>query len=176
MQNLASIIESLLFVHGEPIPVNRLALLAKAGQKDVEAALAELDERLKGRGIVLLKNNGEYQLGSHPENAPHVENLVQEEFSGELTKQALETLSIIAYRGPIAKAEIDYLRGVNTGFMLRNLSLRGLIERVENKKDGRSHRYQASFDFLKNLGVTSLDELPDYGVLHSKEIDIPQIP
>ena len=77
-------------------------------------------------------------------------------------------LAIVAYRGPISRAEIDYIRGVNCGFLLRNLSLRGLVDRKENPLDNRSFIYEASLDFLKSLGVGRLEELPDYAILKKR--------
>ncbi len=152
--------------------IGRLASFANASRQEVEAALAEFKDVLKDRGIVLVQKGEEYQLGTHPDNSPQVEKIVQEEFSRDLTKQALETLAMIAYRGPMGKAEIDYLRGVNSAFMLRNLMMRGLIERVDNPTGQRTHLYQVSFDFLKLLGLTSLAELPDYESLNKKDIEI----
>ena len=69
---------------------------------------------------------------------------------------------IIAYKGPLARIEIDYIRGVNSAFVLRNLTMRGLVERIENPKDARSWLYRVSFEFLKYLGLRSIEELPHY--------------
>jgi segregation and condensation protein B len=79
-----------------------------------------------------------------------------------LSKAALEVLSIVAYKGPISRAEIESIRGVNCSFTLRSLMMRGLLERIDNPKDGRGYLYKISFEFMKKLGIESIDKLPDY--------------
>ncbi len=86
-----------------------------------------------------------------------------------MTPSALETLSIIIYRGPITKKEIDYIRGVNSGFILRNLLIRGLIEKDESK-EGRGVQYKPTLDLLSLLGISNLSELPEYDAV-KKEIE-----
>jgi segregation and condensation protein B len=79
-----------------------------------------------------------------------------------LSKAALEVLSIIAYKGPISRAEIESIRGVNCSFTLRSLMMKGLLERIDNPKDGRGYLYKISFEFMKKLGIENIDKLPDY--------------
>jgi len=71
-------------------------------------------------------------------------------------------LSIIIYKGPISRAEIDYIRGVQSNFIIRNLSIRGLIEKVINPKDARSFLYKPTFDLLQYLGVAKIEEMPEF--------------
>lgn len=160
--NLTSILETILFVRGEPIALKKLCALTKKSEEDVRGALAILKEGYANRGLALLEKDGEYQLGSNPENAPWVEALMKDAFSEELSKSALETLAIVAYRGPLSRAQIEYIRGVNCSFVLRNLSMRGLVDRIENPRDARSYLYRVSFDFLKHIGKTSVEELPGF--------------
>jgi segregation and condensation protein B len=164
--SLSAILESILFVRSEPATLAELARLVKRSEDDVREALGELETDLEGRGVVLLQGSGRYQLGSHPGNAAYIETLLEEELGGELSRPALETLAAIAYRGPIGRADIEYLRGVNCSFILRSLLLRGLIEKTEDGKDGRSFLYRVSFDFLRLLGVKRLEDLPHYGEYH----------
>jgi segregation and condensation protein B len=159
---LSSIIETILFVHGAPMSTEALARVTKKSLAEVGEALKELKKDLAGRGIVLLEKDGEWQLGSSPENASAIEELVKNEFAQELSRSALETLAIVAYRGPIARVDIEYLRGVNSSFILRTLLMRGLVERTENPHDARSFLYRVSFDFLKHFGLTSPEELPHW--------------
>lgn len=170
--DLKSEIESILFIHGEPLAVSFIAKITERSETEVVSALEELEKEYSTRGIRLIKKDGEYQIGTAPENARIVEKAVKSEFSEELSKAALETLAIIAYKGPLTRAEIEHIRGVNSSFILRNLLMRGLVERIDNPKDARSFLYRLSFDSLKYLGLTKAEDLPDYGEFHNKEIEI----
>ena len=86
----------------------------------------------------------------------------KEELNKELSKASLETLSIILYKNGVSRAEIDYIRGVNSSFTLRALSVRGLIEKTIDTKDNRRYIYKPSFDTLSFMGIKSAEELPDY--------------
>ena len=77
-------------------------------------------------------------------------------------KAGLETLSIILYQGPITRSEIDYIRGVNSNFILRNLLVRGLIEKIVSPKDTRSFMYRPTFELLQHIGVSKIENVPDY--------------
>ena len=169
---LKSMIETILFVHAEPTSVGMLAKLTKYNKKEVEGALAGLVEEYKERGFMLLHKGDEWQLASSSANADVIENLVKSEFTQELSRSSLETLTIVAYKGPISRIEVEYLRGVNSSFTMRNLLMRGLIERVENPKDARSYHYQVTFDFLKNFGLTHIEQLPRFEEFKQKKIEI----
>jgi segregation and condensation protein B len=169
--SLKSQIESLLFVSNRPLKIPKIANLIGASEEEVSKILEELYEEYKNRegGIKLFKIEDEWQLGTAPDNYHLVADFLQEELSGELTRPQLETLTIIAYRGPIIKSEIEQIRGVNCSLILRNLMIRGLIE---SKTDEKRHLvyYSVTMDFLKFLGLTSVEELPDYSRLHSHEV------
>lgn len=142
----------------------------------MEQALNELRENGERRGVILLKKGDEYQLGTDPEHAPYIERMIQHEFSESLSKQALETLAVIAYQGPLSKTDIDYIRGINSAFILRTLLVRGLIERADNTSDARSYAYQISFDFLKHFGLQSPEELPRYHEFKTHAADLQNKP
>lgn len=163
-------------MNGEPISIERISKFTKAGKKAVEEALEELRKDYAGRGIVILEKGGSIQFGTNPENKETVEKFVKSEFTDDLTKAGLETLAIIAYKGPMTRAEVEYIRGVNSSFTVRNLLMRGLVSRRENPKDARSYLYEIGFDFLKHFGITKPDELPKYEELSAKEIDIVEPP
>jgi len=168
---LRSNIESLLFVSSQPLAISQLKKLTGATKGEVEAALGELQEeygKKKGSGIVLMVSGDMYQLVSHPDNAVLVKLFLKSDVSGELTGPALETLTIIAYRGPITKPELEQIRGVNCGLILRNLLIRGLIERTAEKKE-MLPKYRATHEFIKFLGVSSVSDLPDYEKLSKHE-------
>jgi len=167
---MKSKIESLLFVSTRPLSDKKIAELIGDKLDEVKKRLEELFEEYKSRdgGIVLLKNGNEYEFASAPSNAEIVGTFLKEETEGELTRPQLETLSVIAYRGPITKPELEQIRGVNCSLILRNLLIRGLVEE-ESEKIGEQ-KYKISFEFLKFLGAKSVEELPDFQKLSSNEI------
>jgi segregation and condensation protein B len=166
------VIESILLVSGEPVSEARLTKILKAKPEKVRAALSELGKDYETRGIRLSEANGDWQLVTAPENSSVIEDLIKSEFSEELSKAALETLSVIAYKGPLTRAEIEYIRGVNSSFTVRNLLLRGLVERVDNPKDARSYLYRVTLDFLHHIGLSRREELPEWEAYHATPISI----
>ena len=117
---------------------------------------------MQSRGIVLIEKGNEITLGTAPESSKLIENLQKEELNKELSKASLETLSIIVYKNGVSRAEIDYIRGVNSSFTLRALSIRGLIEKTVDTKDNRRYIYKPSFELMSYMGMKSMEELPDY--------------
>lgn len=160
-------LESLLFVSGKPLAVRTLARLTDASPELVRRALDEIRERLASdHGMVLQEVGDAVQLVTHPDVSKLLTRYLKEEEFGELTKPALETLTIIAYRGPIAKTDLDVLRGVNCALILRNLQIRGLIQaQGEPKKPGTT--YVVTHEFLRHLGAARVEDLPDYATLHT---------
>lgn len=159
---LSSIIETILFAHGEPMSIAALADITSREQSEVTAALEELEHNLAPRGICMLRKEHEVELGTNPANAAFIDEMVKQEFSQELSRSSMETLAIICYKGPLTRVQIDYIRGVNSSFILRMLLMRGLIERIDNPKDSRSYLYRPTFDFLKHFGITNMEELPRF--------------
>lgn len=172
--SLKSLIETILFVYAEPIGAEKLAKITKQKKETMLEALQNLKEEYQDRGVVIIEKDGEYQLGSNPENSRIVEDLVKSEFTEELSRAAVETLAIIAYKGPITRADIEFLRGVNSSFTVRNMLMRGLVERIENPKDARSYLYRISFDFLKHFGLTAIEELPQFKEFREKKVELPE--
>lgn len=171
--NLKSAVESILFVQGEPLAISRLIKITGAKKSEVEQALSELKEEYRERGIVLIQNGEEWQLATNSQNKEAVEKLITADLKQELSRPALEVLAIAAYKGPISRAGIEYIRGVDSTFSLRNLLMRGLVEREENPQDRRSYLYRISVNFLKYLGASDIRELPQYEELHEKKVEIP---
>lgn len=169
--SLEAQIEAILFFRGEPITVQKLAKTLKSTDEAVGEALAHLEEVLRGRGLRLVRKENEVELRTAPEVAEIIETIRKEELSKDLGKAGLETLSIILYKGPVTRAQIDYIRGVNSTFVLRNLLIRGLIEKVPNPKDKRSFLYKQTMELLAFLGLSSIEGLPEYKeVKHELEI------
>ena len=160
--NLETKIEAILFWKGEPVSLKKLSEILHVEQSEIKESVEKLKENLKGRGIVLIENDGELALGTAPELSDLIENLQKEELNKELSKATLETLSIVLYKNGATRGEIDYIRGVNSSFTLRALSVRGLVEKISDPKDNRRYIYKPSFDLLSFMGVKSIEELPEY--------------
>ena len=170
MSKIKSQLESLLLVTSKPISVNKLADVLGVKPQEVEEHIELIAQNFNnnGNGIRLIKNNNQVQLVSSAENAELVQNYLKSDLTGELTKPSLETLTIVAYRQPITKAEIEQIRGVNCSLILRNLMIRGLVE-AEYNKERSVTQYSITLDFLKYLGLTSVSELPEFEKLNSDE-------
>lgn len=167
MMNLESKIEALLFWKAEPISRKKLSEILNANQGEINEAIEKLKENLKDKGIALLEKENEVMLGTNPEISSLIEKLQKEELNKDLTKASLETLSIVLYKNSATRAEIDYIRGVNSSFILRALAVRGLVERTLDPKDNRRYIYKPTFDLLSFMGVKSPEELPDYDEVNS---------
>lgn len=173
--NLESKIESLLFYKGQPVSFKELSSSFGVGQEEIKKALGDLQNSLLGRGITLVLGENEAMLGTNKQMSEFFENLRKEELSKELSRASLETLSIVLYKGKVLRSEIDYIRGVNSTYILRNLAVRGLVDKISDPKDSRVSLYTPSLELLSSLGVSSINELPDYEnvlkTLESKILD-----
>ncbi len=172
IEQLLSAIEALLFISGEPLSFSRLAKTLEISEGETWTAVEELATRYAAnpdRGLVILRNGDEARLATKPQNAAFVEALTKSALQEHLSKAGLEVLSIVAYRSPVTRAEIDAIRGVNCSFTLRNLLLRGLIERKGNPGDARGYVYRPAFRFLETLGLSDVRELPDFEMLSQDE-------
>ncbi len=163
-------IEAILFASGKPVALKSLAKLLDASQEVVREAVGDIRTRwnTERSGLHLLEHEGMIQCVSNPACANLVQSFAKEEVSGELTRPSLETLTIIAYRGPVTKPEIEQIRGVNCSLILRNLLMRGLVDEREDATHLQS-TYTVSVDFLRHLGLSSISELPSYGGFHGNE-------
>lgn len=167
-KNLAQKIEALLFIAGRPLTKQKMAAVVKAKEEDVANEVDVLQKRYEeqGSGLALVKVAQSYQLTTAKETSGTIADFIKEEVSGELTKPSLEALTIIAYRGPVKKAEVEQIRGVNCSVIIRNLLIRGLIEE-ETRKGDVSPSYSVTADFLKYIGLTKIEDLPQYESLSS---------
>lgn len=160
--NLAQKLEAILFWKAEPVSFKKLATLLNIDVTTVRAGISELENQLKGRGVTLIQTDEDVMLGTAKEASELIEQLTKDELTRDLGKAGLETLSIILYQGPISRADIDYIRGVNSQFILRALLVRGLVERVDNPTDARSFLYKPTLQLLAHMGVSKISDLPDY--------------
>lgn len=164
-------IEAILFLKGEPVSSKKLQDILKVSKKEITEAILNLKNNLLNRGVVLIENGEEITMGTAPELSPLIENLQKEELNKDLSKASLEALSIVLYKNGATRAEIDYIRGVNSSFTLRALSVRGLVEKTIDAKDNRRYIYKPSFELLSFMGIKSIEELPEYAEI-SKTIGI----
>jgi len=165
--NLEQKIEAILFFKGEPMSRKKLAEFLGVEQTEINEAIEKLKENLRNRGIVLQEKENEITLGTAPELSSLIEKLQKEELNKELSKASLETLSIILYKNGVNRSLIDYIRGVNSSFTLRTLSIRGLIEKNIDPTDNRRYIYHPTFELLSFMGVKSVQELPDYELVNN---------
>jgi len=170
--HLVSILETVLFISGEPLAYARLAKIIGTDVLTVTALLQMLTEKYDRDemcGLMLIMKDNKVTLATKPENTAFVEALTKSSLQENLSKAALEVLAIVAYRSPISRAEIEAIRGVNCSFTLRNLLLRDLIERQDNPDDQREYVYFPTFRLLQSLGLRSTGDLPDYQALSVDE-------
>ena len=157
-------LESILFSLGRPEAIAKVAKSLGLSPKEAEEAIVALQKRYQeqGSGLAVLVADQKVQLVTSPASAKLVADLAREELEGPLSKAAMETLAIIAYRGPLTKPEIDTIRGVNSGIMLRTLLIRGLVARKRSTTDARTFSYEMTPDFMRFLGITQQQELPQH--------------
>lgn len=164
MRALKGILEALLFVTAEPIPVTRfLALLGAVTKQDVDQALASLaqDYEQEGRGLQLAEVAGGYRIVTKAEFAPWLKRLEKVKSPSKLSRSALESLAIIAYKQPIVRAEVEQIRGVETSGVIRTLLERKLVRIVGRKEEpGRPIMYGTTKFFLEHFGLRDLSQLP----------------
>jgi len=170
---LKFLIEGLLFASGEPLSLNKMIELLNSSKEEIETSISELllDYQNENRCLDIIKKGNEgqilYQIVTNKNISILVQKLNNTVLEGDLTKGALEVLSIVIYRGPLNRSEIDEVRGVNSSYILRALTLRGLINRYQNPNRKSEYLYEVSFDLMKHLGLNNVESLPDYEKLHN---------
>ena len=160
--SLEAQLEAILFFKGEPVKRAQLASYLNVSVEQIDHGLKKLEQQLVGRGVGLVFNNNEVMLTTAPEASDLISKLIKEELDRNLGKAGIETLTIILYQGPLSRREIDYIRGVNSTFILRHLLIRGLIDKTPNPKDQRSFLYKPTLELLNWLGIKRLEDLPEW--------------
>ena len=165
-------IESLLFIAGKPLSYKKINDIIGKNVKLTEIKQVVDDlilmYKTQNRGMQIAITDDKAQMVTHKDTVAITQKFSKEEMQGELSKPSVETLTIIAYRGPVSKLDLERIRGINCSLILRNLMLRGL---VSEKKDVKKHEtyYSITLEFLKHLGINSVKDLPDYAKLHQNE-------
>lgn len=159
---LVSLVESLLFASNRPMTVKQIRrILREPTVRQVQLALKGLFKVTRGRGVILGQVAGGFRLQTHPANAKWVQKMLAGR-PARLSRSQLEALAVVAYRQPITKAEVDHVRGVDCGAVLRVLLERDLVKIVGRKEEpGRPHLYGTTVDFLEFFNLRSLRDMPD---------------
>lgn len=167
---LTTAIEAILFASAKPVAVSTLKKTLDVSAEVLEEAIADIEKRFNtpGSGIHLMVHDGKLQFITNPSQAEIVAALQKQEATEELTRPQLETLTIIAYRGPITKPEIEQIRGINCSLILRNLLIRDLVEEREDAQRLQPV-YTLSLAFMRHLGIHRASDLPEYELLHKDE-------
>lgn len=167
MENLENVIESVLFVAGEPILVSDLCFKFNVKQKEIEKAVLNLQKKYDEKsGIKLLSFNNKLQFASNPNYVDYVTSILNPIRQRNLTKATLETIAIIAYKQPVTRLEIEEIRGVNCDYAINILLEHKLIE-IVGRKDavGKPALFGTTDEFLKRFNISSINDLPDYNSL-----------
>jgi len=160
---LAGIVEAILFVAGEPMPIDDLAHALNLTAIEMTALIDELRAQCEcsHRGLRINRHGNTVQISVKPQYAPYVERVLQPAQKQSLSQAALETLSIIAYRQPVTKAEIEMIRGVKCDYSVQSLTNKGLIGTVGRREAvGRPILYGTTEMFLQHFGIESMEDLP----------------
>lgn len=158
-----SIIESLLFVSGEPLDIKQIASIIECSISFTEELLKEMAKLydIESRGIKIINNNGSYSLATKSDNSSYIEKLLGINSRQGLSQAALETLAIVAYKQPITRVDIDEIRGVKSDRAIYTLIEKGLIK--ENGRldvIGRPILYGTTQEFLKYFDLENIDQMP----------------
>lgn len=166
--NTSNKLEALLFSEGGAMTKKKLMQLLEIDSAALQSATAELAHSKEGTALSIVESDTEIALATRPEMKETLEHAYEKELGREIGDAGLEVLSIVLYRGPSTRAQIDYIRGVNTSSTIRALTARGLLERVANPHDAREYLYRPTVELLAHMGVTKGDELPEYGKISSE--------
>lgn len=162
---LSNKIQALLFAEGDSISFKKLAQLTECDATLIPAALDSLAELLKGSALILVRSDTEAALAVAPENIPALEAARIKEGERDIGDAGLEVLAILLYEDASTRAEIDYIRGVNSSSTLRTLLSRRMVERTGNPEDAREYVYRPTVELLAHLGVSNASELPEYATI-----------
>ncbi len=167
-------LEGVLFYKAAPMKKNALLKLFEVSDEELHTASTALAERLTSGATRLLTTDTEVELVTASELDELIESIRKDEMKRDIGKAGAETLAIVLYRGPVTRTDIDRVRGVNSSFILRNLLVRGLVEK---SGEGRNVKYAASASLLAHLGVSDKTAMPGFADImntldaHEKQLD-----
>lgn len=185
MDNLKYAIEGILFAAGEPVKTARLALALDTDIEKVEEAVSALKDEYNDqhRGFTIIDIDEGYQICSRPEYYTYIQEILGEQRRQALSNAAMETLAIIAYKQPITRTGIEYIRGVNSDGSVNRLVERNLVEEVGRMDaPGRPILYGTTLNFLRCFGIATLEDLPEVDLskidndpTHVETLDIAEV-
>lgn len=170
-KEIKSLTEALLFVWGDPLSIKDICSVLNINKKYATTILNEMIEEfnITSRGLQIVQANNSYQICTRPEHYPWISKLCTPKTNKGLTNTALETLSIIAYKQPITKAEIEAIRGVRCDRAIRYLIDKNLVMEVGKlDKPGRPRIFGTTEDFLRYFGIKNISELPNLNILDNE--------
>ena len=165
MSNTTRNIQAILFATAEPQSLTSLAKRLSVSTDEIRTEIDELSHALEGQAYMLVHHADTVALVIRPEQQALIETIRKEELSKDLSKASAEVLAIVAYHPGISKAEIEFIRGVNSAYSIRALLMRGLITAEQS---GRSSIYHPTLDLLQSYGIGSINELPQYEEMSKK--------
>ncbi len=155
---------TVLFLSGDPLPIATIASILQVRREEIENTIGELEKALSNIGLALLHNKDELSIVTQPVFAPLIANFWKEELQGDLTPATLQVLTLVAYLGNGTREQISYIRGVQSSQSIRTLTIRGLIIR-------NGEVCTLTSDALKQLGVTKVEDLPEYQTIHKEMLE-----
>lgn|SRR5690554_5474901 len=171
--NIKSVLESLLFAWGEPLGLSEISKILEIPEKTISNILDEMIEHSvnnKDSGLIIQKFGNSYQITTKKENHLYIQNLLQTTVNKSLSNAAMETLSIIAYKQPVTRVEIELIRGVKCSNVVKGLLDKQLIKEVGKlDKPGRPTLYATTDEFLRHFGLNSINELPCLNIESEEE-------
>ena len=155
-------IQAFLLFRGGSVSKKMICQQLKISKEEFENALGNIKSETENTGLTVIDNGVSVALSTSISAEEFISDLKEKEYTSSLSTTAKEILSLVMYVGPISKQDLDFLRGVNSQFILRKLVLRGLIKAEENTKDGRVKMYRITPEFMAYLGIKKIEELPEY--------------
>lgn len=173
IREIKAIIEGLLFVAGDAVSIKELSNVLGIDEPTVKKIMNQMMDSFNedGRGLQIIEVNGSYQLCTRPEHFEYIERLVKPQSRQGLSQASMETLAIIAYKQPITKAQVDYIRGVKSETCIMRLAEKELIQEAGRMDGpGRPIIYRTTDNFLKLFGLKTLSELPPLKEFNEEDI------
>lgn len=156
-----------LFVKGEPVTKREILSYFKWDEAALSTALSSATNLVAQLSLSIVDDGKELELRTASGAQPLVDEIRKDDLGRDIGKAGLETLAIVLYKGAVSRAEIDYIRGVNSSHILRSLAMRGLVRRVPKPSDDRSYLYEPTTELLGHLGASRIEDLPDYAAIRA---------